>query len=556
MNKKTLSILILLCFFGFIIRVWKLGSFPPSLNWDEASWGYNAYSILKTGRDEYGSFMPLIFKAFGDYKSALLVYLTVPSIAIFGLTEFAVRFPSVVFGVLNVFLIFFLVKELFKDFFDKEKIALLASLVMAFSPWQIHFSRGAWEFNILLFILMMAILLLLQVDKANIKKLYSSAFAFGLCFYVYTSAKLLIPLIIFGLIVFNFSEIKILKIKNIVLSLLIISLMVFPIFIYTFWGGAGGRLKIMSVFSYPMSASEEKTIKSEESGNFEIQEFNLFHNDFVYYGRGILGRYLNHFSPKFLFFEGDWTNLRHGVLTFGQMNHLDILLLPMGIYFLITRKIRKKLFIGYLLFIMPLPSVLTRDIIQAGRSFFMVLPLVIISSCGIYLLFHFFNKLKAIRIPVIICVTCLYFFSFLFYLDQFFVHAPIQHSEFWLYGYKQAVEYTKSIKDNYNRVIFTSKYGQPYIYWLFYTKYDPGIYQQQAHLIEDQNGDVGSVEKIDKIEFRPLYWPSDRYLKKTLFIGATYEIPSGDVIPNEARILKTINFLNSNPAFIIAETLE
>ncbi|MBI2599051.1 glycosyltransferase family 39 protein [Candidatus Curtissbacteria bacterium] len=113
MRKYLLLAIILL---AAILRFYKLGSTPPSLYWDEASLGYNAYSILKTGRDEHGKFLPTTnFAAFGDYKPPGYIYTTVPSIAIFGLTEFAIRFPSALFGTLTVLLTYLLAKKLFGE---------------------------------------------------------------------------------------------------------------------------------------------------------------------------------------------------------------------------------------------------------------------------------------------------------------------------------------------------------------------------------------------------------------------------------------------------------
>src|SRR3990167_2080459 len=99
-------ILLVIIIIAAILRLWNLGGNPPHLTPDEAALGYNAYSILKTGKDEYGQILPVIFKSFGDYKPGLYVYLTVPFVAIFGLTEFAVRLPSALFCILSVFLIF------------------------------------------------------------------------------------------------------------------------------------------------------------------------------------------------------------------------------------------------------------------------------------------------------------------------------------------------------------------------------------------------------------------------------------------------------------------
>lgn len=555
--KKYLILLILVSLAALVLRLWKLGSIPPSLNWDEASWGYNAYSILKTGRDEYGNLLPLIFKAFGDYKSAIYVYLTVPSIAVFGLNEFAVRFPAALFGAISVFLIFFAVREIFQDFEGKEVIGLLSSGILALSPWSYHFSHNAWEVNILLVLIFLAIIFFLKAEKKKVYSFYLSAVFFGLSFYVYSSAKLLVPLILLGLMFIFKEKLKQFSFKNYLISLVILGILVLPVAKFTFFGGAGGRLKIMSLFSYPRSNEETMEIASEEGGAPQSFTFKIFHGSIHYFLRGIGGRYLNHFSPRFLFFEGDWSNPRHSVPFAGVLNFLDVLFLPLGAYFLVIRKIKNKGLIWYLFLITPLPAVLTRDVVQATRSFFMIIPLTVVSAFGIYFVWKKIVKLKKLlRLSITWTLVLIYLFSFVYYLDQFFVHAPITYSQYWQYGYKEAVKFITDNEKKYNKVVFTQKYGQPYIYYLFYTAYEPRKYQFQAHLIENPEGDVGRVEKIDNIEFREIYWPSDRFTKNVLYIGDAYEIPLTDIFSNEARVLKDFKYLNGELAFRIVETVK
>src|SRR5258706_11914127 len=95
MLKNKLVWLIAIFLFGLLIRIWGGNVFPPALNWDEVSHGYNAYSLLKTGRDEWGVAMPTIFRAFGDYKLPVYVYLTIPVNA-------NPRLPSMIFGSLSI----------------------------------------------------------------------------------------------------------------------------------------------------------------------------------------------------------------------------------------------------------------------------------------------------------------------------------------------------------------------------------------------------------------------------------------------------------------------
>ncbi|MDP2918230.1 MAG: glycosyl transferase, partial [bacterium] len=53
---------------SLFIRFWRFGEIPPGLNRDEASIGYTAYSLLKSGADEYGRPWPLSIQSFGDWK--------------------------------------------------------------------------------------------------------------------------------------------------------------------------------------------------------------------------------------------------------------------------------------------------------------------------------------------------------------------------------------------------------------------------------------------------------------------------------------------------------
>lgn len=557
MKKKFLILAILIALFGFLLRLWHLADVPPSLHWDEPSWGYNAYSILKTGRDEYGNFMPLVFKAFGDYKSAAYVYLTAISVAAFGLNEFAVRFPAALFGGISIFLTFLVIRKIFENFKGNQSVALLTAAILATSPWHYQYSHSAWEVNVLFVFLLLGIYFFLKIDKKRNRFFYLSAFFFGLCFYVYNSAKLIIPLIGLGLLIFFKKKFKKSSPKVIILSGLILTLLILPVFKFTFWGGAGGRLKVMSIFSYPRSMEESESIAEEGDTTPQSLEFQIFHGPLNYYARGILGRYLNHFTGRFLFLEGDWSNHRHSVPNAGVLNHLAILFLPLGAFFLVKEKVKNQAIFWYLMLVTPLPAALTRDVVQATRSFFLVLPLAVICAFGVYYGLQLIKKWPLVlKWGTIFVFVFGWTFSFIFYLDQFFVHAPIAYSTDWLYGYKEVVTFIKDKTDDYDRIVFTQQYGQPYIYYLFYTAYDPQKYQAQAKLIEHPEGDVGRVERIDNIEFRNLYWPGDRFEKNCLFIGDAYEIPLQDIAKGESKLIKDINYLNGELAFRIAGTVK
>ena len=79
---------------------------PPSPSLDEVSIGYNAYSILTTGKDEYGYRLPLLLRAYDDWRPSMYVYIVIPFVKFMGLSSLAVRFPSIILSLFAVYLMF------------------------------------------------------------------------------------------------------------------------------------------------------------------------------------------------------------------------------------------------------------------------------------------------------------------------------------------------------------------------------------------------------------------------------------------------------------------
>src|SRR5579859_7887433 len=131
-NKKIILIGILIV--AFFLRIWQIDKVPVSLFGDELDLGYQAYSILHTGADYYGNKWPLQFHSLAEYRTPLYLYSAVPTVAIWGISPLGVRLPAVIFGVLGIWALYLLVKELT----EREDIALGAAAVMTFSPWHLQ----------------------------------------------------------------------------------------------------------------------------------------------------------------------------------------------------------------------------------------------------------------------------------------------------------------------------------------------------------------------------------------------------------------------------------
>ncbi|MEK7154696.1 MAG: glycosyltransferase family 39 protein [Patescibacteria group bacterium] len=503
---KTKLILILLLSLG--LRLVLLDSRPLGFTWDEAAHGYNAYSLLKTGRDEYGKILPLVLKSFGDYKPGLYTYFTVFSVGIFGLNEFATRLPSAVFGVLLVAVIYLL---------SKNK---LAALLLAINPWAIQFSRGSWEANLSLLLTTLGAVLFIR------KRFWLSALFFGLTFWSYQGAKMFTPLLVISLFLIYRPAIK-----SLIKPLLLLLLLLLPIGLG--FSTQSGRLKVFSVFSYTRSADVTDQIKHQDSSPLY---FPLFHSEGYDQLRGITRRYLNHLSPYYLFVAGDWTNLRQSIPYYGYFHLPEIITILIGLIVLLrtNNQLTKLLFVWLLLAI--LPSALSRDLVSGVRSLPMVIPLTIISAIGL-------SKAKYL-LPVILIF-------FIYFLDLYFLHLPYFTGKDWLYPYKPAFKLVSQYQDNYNRIIFTNTLGQPYIFMLFYYQIDPATYQAQSKLIADAQGDVGQVTKYGKFVFKRVDWPAERGDSSTIFVGDQFELPEQDMNPTNIKRLGEIYYPNGAHALRI-----
>ena len=547
-NQYKLILAILIA--AAVLRLWNLGINPPHLTPDEASLGYNAYSILKTGKDEFGKTLPIVFKSFGDYKPGLYVYATVPSVALFGLTEFATRLPSAVAGVFSVLFIYLIIKELFVD---RKYLAITAGIVSATNPWLIFFSRGAWEVNLSLSLTLLGIYFFLKALKDSRYIVYASI-PFALTLLTYQGAKISTGIVLLILTFVYWREVVKFDRSHLSRSFIVGLVISIPI-ILSFFKGETGRLNVFSVFSYPRSTEYIQGMLDEGGEKIGDLNYYLFHPESLNFLRGIMGRLFNHFSGRFLFFEGDWANPRHSSPNQGVLLYSDLILLIVGVVSLVRNGTKKQNQIVWLwLVLSPLASALSRDQVHAVRSLGMAIPLVVIISLGMESVVLYL-KGKTIfikKIVVALSFGSVYVFSLIYYLDSYFIHLPSHSSNLWEYGYKQMVQVIKPIQDDYKTINVQQSFAQPYIFFLFFggekqgQGYDPKEYQKNAVWTASENkGDVGYVVKLDNICFCAIDWSVNRGDHGALFAADPLRIPPLDSNdPKQFDIISEIKYLN------------
>lgn len=558
--SKRLLIIIAIILTASILRLWQLGSIPISPDWDEAALGYNAYSILQTGKDEYGQEFPIILKSFGDYKPALYSYLAIPSIILFDLNTFSIRLPSALFGILTVLATYFLVKELLKINSNNSSsinryshIPLISALLLAISPWHIQFSRVAFEANIGLAFNVFAVLFFLYGLKKPLL-LSISAVMLGLGLYAYQSEKVFIPLLFIVLIGVFFKRLKSISPKFLGLALLTGLLVSLPMVTAMVKDSSNtlGRAKGVSVFSAQsdsFKANTEKVLRDKNNNDLIGQ---LVDNRRVFYVRQVVENYLSHWDINWLFLTGDIG--RHHAPNMGLLYLFELPFIFIGIYSLIfgkyPRDMKKLLLLWFL--ISPIPASVTTGVPHAVRTLNFLPTFQIFAALG---LFEVFQRLSAfnfqplgLRIKNLLYVVCclLFAFNILYYLDQYFVQQNFFASEDWQYGYEQAVSETKDLSNEYTKIVVSNNgyLDQSYIFYLFYLKYQPSEYQKNVTFIGQSTTD----RRIGKYEFRKIDWSKDKDSQSTLFVGMPSELPSDE------QAKWSINFLNGKPAIKIVGT--
>lgn len=539
--RKIILIAILLI--ATVLRFVWLDKYPVGLFGDEVDVGYQAYSLLKTGKDYMGQTLPTYIHSLSEWRAPLFIYATVPSIALFGLNEWGVRGAAALFGVLGVLLTYLLGKKLWN-----EKIGLFSAILLAILPWHIHYSRAAFEVTLLLDLVLAGTLFYIcAVQRSTIESLHLnssknkvmlvlSAVCFALTFYTYSTATLFIPLyfILLCLIRKEHFNRKSLSIFGGIIFLLLI-----PFLYQLFFGQAGGRFSQISVFSDDTLIDRVNIERSEMAA----PSGRLFHNKFVTWGEAVLANYTRVFSPEFLFINGD-PNPRHNVPQTGVfLWSYSILFLAGWLAFSKTKN--KTLLLGWLL-LAPLASSLTRDGgVHATRLFLVIPPAIFLASLGA-------NYLLEKRKLLFILTLSFLIFNLSFYIHRYYTHYPLQQFRYWHYGFKGAMQSIAANQDKYDRVFINNTKEPALLHYLFWTKFNPLRFQKEFTGDEGRDKiykDFNGFKLGEKVYFGEFLGEPFNFIEKgEMYLGAQgKEIPGDwDLSKSAPENIEVIN-VTKNP---------
>lgn len=537
--KKELWILTAIIILAGVLRFFSLGTNPPGLNWDEVSHGYNAYSILKTGQDEWGQFFPLTnFRAYGDYPLPLYMYLAMPGIALFGLGEFTARIPSAFFGSLLVLLTYLLSKRILKN----SRLSLLSAFLLAISPWSMMISRQVLQATPAIFFLALGVWLFLK--GVSEKKYWTilGATSMGISAYGYHNTRILAPLIFLAL-VFFYRKILFENITKFVATLVVAALFFVPLVFILTSGQGSARSSWVGIL-------DQGAINriNEARGLDQSLMSRLQYNKVTYFISTAAGNYLSYFTPRYLALEGG-TQYQYSVPHFGVINPVELPFFYIGLLVLLlgfTKLPPERKFLLVWLLLAPLPAAVSRDPYQVIRSTTMLPAIFLVSALGFL---YFLNFLRSDRWRKITVVVFLLAATALFtrYLHNLWFIYPNQYSFAWQYGYKQVAQYIEANGDKYADIFITKKYGEPHEFMLFYLRYNPASYRNDPNLVRYGKSNWFWVDGFDRYHFINDW----EVLEKTSNRGNLLLVTSPGNYPTNGRLIETIYFLSGEPAFDI-----
>ncbi len=525
-----------------LLRFFSLGSNPPGLNWDEAAWGYNAYSLGTDLKDEFGRLLPYDYlESFGDYKPPMYAYIDILPIKVFGLNEFAIRFPSALLGTFSVFITYLLVKRLFRGSRNAAIYALTSAFFLAISPWHINLSRAAYEANVASFFIITGVWLFVGAMQEKRWYLPLSAVFFALSFYIFNTPRVVVPILILFLVI-GFRK-QILENKKYALIAGICGfLTILPIINFLLSPQANLRFREVNIFS---DVSVIKRINQEVFNDQNAVWSKALHHRYLTFTVEYLKHYFDNFDFNFLFIQGD-RNPRFSTQDTGQMYLWDLPFFIIGFIVLFRRKEKEWWIIPVWMIIGIIAAATARETPHALRTETSLPIFQIITAIGFSSIIILLKdkKRKSAQAGIFIIYTLLFLNCF-YYLHSYYTHYPQEYASEWQYGYKESVLYVESVKDLYTHVEITNNLGRPYIYYLLYMQVDPQYFRKTAVINRDPFGFV-HVNGFGKYQFVDSMTNSKG--TAILYIDIPTNVPKG------AKILR-IFYLPDNVPVLDAYTI-
>lgn len=536
-KKKEFVFLIAILLIAYFLRFFQLGNNPASLYWDEAAIGLDAYSISHTGLDMNGkTWMQPVLGSYGDFKAPVLIWLASVSVYFFGMNPWAIRLPVAIFSVLTVYLTYLLIRELL-DCSDElarryRLMPILTALIVAISPWSVHFGRIAFESSLSVAFLLLALLFFIKALKNKPIYFPLSTILASLAVYSYYSLRIVIPLFCLALIVLFFKEIKQKKIW-VIGSMLLFVLAMVPILRSPYYARSQDyRLNNNNLIHHNQVIAESSQYLEKYDSNLYSR---LVYHRYVLLTRDFLINMSSHFSSDFLFFSGD-LNLRQHSGYLGEFLLVSLPFYYLGL-FLLFKNLKNKISIFLLVFMVlsPIPAAMVYEVPHASRAIYLFIPFAALIALGIN---EFILNSKKIAVAILLLGFSI---NAMFFYSDYFIDYKERSSEAWLYSYNNVASYIREHYQEFSKIEIDERYWLPRIF----------VYYQLPELL-DQTRDLKNAFLNSPVNSFGLPDPFDYLLdskvknkKQAKFIYYQSEIPDG------FQVVQNFDFLNGDRSLIL-----
>jgi 4-amino-4-deoxy-L-arabinose transferase-like glycosyltransferase len=529
--KKLLIVVLIL---GAFLRLAWLGEIPSGFFRDEAAIGYNAFSIWKTGTDEFGMRFPLVFRSFEVFFLPLYIYISAPIVGLLGMTEFSTRLLSSLSGITAVYFVYLIAKVIWN-----EKTGVFAAFFLAISPWHIFYSRGTFEGNLGLTLFAAGFYFWLRfLHKFKVGHFLFSGCMFALSTYCYQAERVVVPLFAIFALLLNFKDIWRIRTK-LILPIFILLILLIPLLSLTFKPGGYHRAVGVSIFSQ---------VTTPPGWTTGVDPGILINNKIYLRIREVSSLYLSYFSPRNLFTLGDY-NLQRSVENFSVFYGFMAIGLVCGLWQVIKEgNAKTKLLILWVL-IAPIPAALTGDPFHTYRALLMFVPLTILIGFG-------FSRLKYPKLVVIISVFALMAFIF-----NYVFTTQVKRAHDWDFGYNQIVEFVNTLPGS-TKVVVDDPWTEAYIHFLFFNRVQPGVYQKEVAALGNvssyyySSSDEIRPNRLGSIEFRTVNWSTERGDRGTVFVMWADRLPDSEYKNDpKVQLIREIFYPGGKIAFKIVKII-
>lgn len=541
-NFQKFAILMGIFLLGTALRFYRLGSVPNGMYQDETAIGYNAYSILQTGKDEYGKPYPLYFKSFGDYKLPVYVYSTAASISMFGMTPFAVRFPSALFGSLTIIMLYFLVRRLTKD----DVLSMTGAAILAVNPWHLHYSRATFEVVPGLFFFLLGTWCIALSSERRRGFFLAGTLSFLIAFYTYNLTRLLSPLLYIIVLVYFHRKHTLPERRELITTLAAGVIMLFPFF-RTFLSKEG------------VASSAGTLIFTSAAVQAPLIELRSYLVDYPVIGKLFFSAPLltfwqyvaniySYFSADFFFIRGS-SHGNHGIGNTGQFYIFELPLMITGItVFMRERRKPLSLLAGWLSAVIMVAA-LTREAPHATRSFFLLFPAVILVAKGVQFLMERLKSVQgSLKTVFTVIISLMVIANIGYFMASYFIRFPIAYAKSWRTADADLSAYLRENEKYYERIVFDDSAGFIYTSLLFYNAFPPSEFQETVKRMPDDSEGFSKVLSFGKYEIKNV---SDADFRRP----RTLIITTPDRKPGFARPLETFYYPKKPVVFAVKQEI-